>query len=204
MTGNQGKLLEARHAFSPLGFNVEQLIIESKVPEIIEPQCETLEEVANAKIFQGIDLLKSIGKENDALLVEDSGLFIDTLVGFPGVYSAYVLKTLGCEGILNLMDSHENRNASFRAAACLWDGKQIHQGSGICPGVLVDSIRGSNGFGYDPIFLPFDILAEITKESQFTTNGLTFGEVEMSMKEKFSHRKKALDEVLFSLKNSMI
>ena len=62
MTGNQGKLLEARHTFLPFGFNVEQLIIKSEVPNIIEPQCETLEEVANAKISQGIELLKSIGK----------------------------------------------------------------------------------------------------------------------------------------------
>ncbi len=204
MTGNKGKLSEARHAFSPLGFTVEQLIIDEKTPHIIEPQCETLEEVASAKISQGIELLKSIGKENDALLVEDSGLFIDTLSGFPGVYSAYVLETIGCKGILNIMNSHKNRNASFRAAACLWDGNKIHRGSGICPGILVDSIRGTNGFGYDPIFTPFDIQEESTKETQFTTNGLTFGEVEIDIKETFSHRKKALDEVLFNFKNSMI
>jgi len=204
MTGNQGKLLEAKHAFSKLGYNVEQFTINGKVPEIIEPQCTALDEVANAKISQGIELLKSIGKENDALLVEDSGLFIEELVDFPGVYSSFVLETIGCEGILKLMERNENRNASFRASACLWDGKEIHQGSGICSGILVDSIRGSNGFGYDPIFIPFDILEENSDKVQISTNGLTFGEVEIGVKERFSHRKKALDNLLLSLKSRMI
>lgn len=197
MTSNQGKLLEARHAFSPLGFSVEQFKLEGEVPEIIEPQCDTLEEVANAKMFQGIELLKSIGKENDALLVEDSGLFIDCLDGFPGVYSAYVLEKIGCNGILNLIRSKISRKASFCSSACLWDGKKIHRGRGVCPGELVESIRGTNGFGYDPIFTPIDYLDN-------TTNGLTFGEVEIAEKEIFSHRKKALDEVLISLKNTII
>ncbi|MED5271525.1 MAG: non-canonical purine NTP pyrophosphatase [Candidatus Thermoplasmatota archaeon] len=191
MTGNKGKLLEAKHAFSPLGFNVEQFVINGLIPEIIEPQCDTLEEVAEAKITQGIELLKSIGKENDALLVEDSGFFIEALDGFPGVYSAYVLEKIGCEGILKLINFSESLNASFRASACLWDGKIIHRGSGICPGRLVESIRGENGFGYDPIFTPFDYLNN-------SINGLTFGEVDIGSKEKFSHRKKALDEVLLS------
>jgi|TARA_B100001758_G_scaffold187047_1_gene163859 XTP/dITP diphosphohydrolase len=191
MTGNKGKLIEAQHAFSPFGFNVEQFLIEGKVPEIIEPQCETLDDVADAKISQGIKLLKEIGKENDALLVEDSGLFIDSLGGFPGVYSAYVLDKIGCEGILKLIDN--NTKASFQAAARFWDGKKVHKGSGICPGKIVDSIRGNFGFGYDPIFVPSNYL-------DFSTNNLTFGEVEIAIKENFSHRKKALDGILSSFK----
>ena len=59
---------------------------------------------------------------------------------------------------------------------------------------IVDSIRGNFGFGYDPIFVPSDYLG-------FSTEGLTFGEVEISIKEKFSHRKKALDGILLSFKN---
>ena len=55
MTGNKRKLLEAKHARSPLGFNVEQFVINGLIPEIIEPQCDTLEEVAEAKITQGIE-----------------------------------------------------------------------------------------------------------------------------------------------------
>ena len=197
MTGNQGKLLEAKHAFTPLGFSVKQFKFEGKIPEIIEPQCDTLEEVANAKMAQGIELLKSIGREQDALLVEDSGLFIDSLDGFPGVYSAYVLKKIGCNGILNLLKSKTSRKASFCASACLWDGEKIHRGNGICPGRIVESIRGSNGFGYDPIFVPLDILDN-------STNGLTFGEVKLAVKENYSHRKKALEELLSSFKNTTI
>ena len=193
MTGNKGKLLEAKHAFSPLGFNVEQFLIDGKVPHIIEPQCDTLDEVADSKISQGMKLLKEIGRENDALLVEDSGLFIESLDGFPGVYSAYVLDKIGCEGILKIMNKNV-RKASFQASARFWDGQKVHKGSGICPGKIVVSIRGNFGFGYDPIFVPSDYLG-------FSTDGLTFGEVELAIKEKFSHRKKALDGILLSFKN---
>ena len=195
MTGNKGKLLEAKHVFSPLGFEVEQFKINGEVPEIIEPQCDSLEEVANAKIKQGIKLLQSIGKGKDALLVEDSGLFIDVLGGFPGVYSAFILEKIGCAGILKLLENNENRSASFRASSCLWDGQRIHMGNGICNGVIFDTVCGENGFGYDPIFIPSDFLGNSTGEK-------TFGEVDISIKEKFSHRKKALDEVLLSLKNT--
>ncbi|MBJ99473.1 MAG: non-canonical purine NTP pyrophosphatase [Euryarchaeota archaeon] len=193
MTGNQGKLLEAKHAFSPFGFNVEQFLIDGKVPEIIEPQCETLDDVADAKISQGLQLLKEIGKEKDALLVEDSGLFIESLGGFPGVYSAYVLDKIGCEGILKIMGD-VNRKASFQASARFWDGNKVHKGNGFCPGNIVHSVRGEYGFGYDPIFVPLDFM-------DFSTDGLTFGEVKIDVKENFSHRKKALDEILLSFKN---
>ena len=195
MTGNKGKLLEAKHAFSPLGFNVEQLKINGQIPEIIEPQCETLQEVANAKIRQGIKLLQSIGKEMDALLVEDSGLFIDVLGGFPGVYSAYVLEKIGCGGILQLLKNKKKRSASFQASSCLWDGHRIHVGNGICKGEIIDRECGEHGFGYDPIFVPLDFLGN-------STGGKTFGQVDISIKEIFSHRKKALDKVLASLKNT--
>ena len=56
MTGNEGKLLEAKNAFTPLGYHVEQLKINGEIPEITEPQSNTLEEVAESKINQGIEL----------------------------------------------------------------------------------------------------------------------------------------------------
>ena len=119
MTGNVGKVREAKHALEPLGYNVRQLTVDGL--EIVEPQCDDLEIVARSKLEQARPYLPN---PNDALMVEDAGLFIDKSNGFPGVYSAYVLETLGCDGILNLLEGENERGAQFEAvAAYLLDGK---------------------------------------------------------------------------------
>lgn len=185
MTGNTGKVREAKHALEPLGFKVKQLIVEGV--DIMEPQCEDLETVARSKLKQARHHLPN---PNDALMVEDAGLFVEPLDGFPGVYSAYVLKTLGCDGILKLMEGHERRNAEFQAVAALLLDGSIHISKGICPGTLALNASGMEGFGFDPIFIPHDLERDGAIHS---TNGLTFADVDLSVKEQFSHRRKALD-----------
>ncbi len=185
MTGNTGKVREAKHALEPLGFKVKQLIVEGV--DIMEPQCEDLESVARSKLKQARHHLPN---PNDALMVEDAGLFVEPLDGFPGVYSAYVLKTLGCDGILKLVEGHERRNAEFRAVAALLLDGSIHISKGICPGTLALNASGMEGFGFDPIFIPHDLERDGAIHS---TNGLTFADVDLSVKEQFSHRRKALD-----------
>ena len=96
LTGNAGKLAEAQTLFSPLGWDVQRFEIEGEMPEMIEPQTDNLTTVALAKIAQGVELLASQGRLQESLLVEDSGLFIDALPEFPGVYSAHVLQSIGC------------------------------------------------------------------------------------------------------------
>ena len=112
MTGNVGKVREAKHALEPLGFNVQQLVIEGV--DISEPQCDDLEIVARSKLEQA---RANLPNQNDGLMVEDAGLFVDHLNGFPGVYSAYVLKTIGCDGMLRLMGEEPARGAEFQAVA---------------------------------------------------------------------------------------
>ncbi len=188
MTGNTGKVREAKHALEPLGFKVRQLIVEGV--DIMEPQCEDLESVARSKLKQARHHLPN---PNDALMVEDAGLFVEPLDGFPGVYSAYVLKTLGCDGILKLVEGHERRNAEFQAVAALLLDGSIHISKGICPGTLALNASGMEGFGFDPIFIPHDLERDGAIHS---TNGLTFADVDLSVKEQFSHRRKALDGLL--------
>ena len=72
MTGNAGKVREAKHVLEPLGFNVQQLIIEGV--EISEPQCDDLEIVARSKLEQA---RMHLPNKNDAIMVEDAGLFVD-------------------------------------------------------------------------------------------------------------------------------
>ena len=93
MTSNQGKVDEAREHFSHHGIAVRQFEFEAD-----EPQADNLEVVALSKIEQAIPHLPS---PDDMLLVEDAGLFIDALNGFPGVYSSYVLETLDVHGSID-------------------------------------------------------------------------------------------------------
>ena len=187
MTGNVGKVREAKHALEPLGFEVKQLVVEGV--EISEPQCDDLEIVARSKLQQA---QAHLPHPDDALMVEDAGLFVDALDGFPGVYSAYVLKTLGCNGMLKLMEGN-NRNAEFQAVAALLLEGDVYISRGVCKGVLAAKESGKDGFGFDPIFVPNDIERE---GIIYATNGLTFADVDLSVKEKFSHRRKALDGLL--------
>lgn len=188
MTGNVGKVREAKHALEPLGFEVKQLVVEGL--EISEPQCDDLEVVARSKLQQA---QAHLPHPDDALMVEDAGLFVDALSGFPGVYSAYVLNTLGCDGILKLMGKNDNRTAEFQAVTALLLGDEVHVSRGVCQGVLAANASGNDGFGFDPVFVPNDIERDGTIHS---TNGLTFADVDLNVKEQFSHRRKALDGLL--------
>ena len=188
MTRNVGKVREAKHALEPLGFEVKQLVVEGL--EISEPQCDDLEVVARSKLQQA---QAHLPHPDDALMVEDAGLFVDALSGFPGVYSAYVLNTLGCDGILKLMEKNDNRTAEFQAVTALLLGDEVHVSRGVCQGVLAANASGNDGFGFDPVFVPNDIERDGTIHS---TNGLTFADVDLNVKEQFSHRRKALDGLL--------
>lgn len=205
LTSNAGKLAEATHHFSTLGMTVRAL----KVPEgsIVEPQASTLEEVAEAKIRQALEHLPH---EGAMVLVEDAGLFVDALDGFPGVYSSYVHETVGNAGMLRLLAhllsedparSKRLRSASFQAVAALWDGQEIHVGKGVCKGSIAHDVEGEGGFGYDPIFIPSDLDEEgrpLDPETlgAVSTHGQTFGSVDAEIKHQFSHRRRALDDIV--------
>ena len=179
LTGNAGKLAEAQTLLSPLGWEIQSFEIDGEVPDVIEPQSDNLTTVALAKIAQGVELLASQGRLEESLLVEDSGLFIDALPEFPGVYSAQVLQSIGCEGILRLLDSE--RSAHFLTVAVLWTGEVVEVFIGRCDGEIAMECRGEDGFGYDPIFFPFT-----------DDEDLTFAEMTSEEKSACSHRGRAL------------
>lgn len=138
VTGNRGKFEEA---LGILG-EVEQRNI--GYPEI---QAEALEDVA---VFGIRDVLKRLA---GPVMIEDAGLFIDSLRGFPGVYSAYVFDTIGNDGILKLLDGVKERRATFRSVVAYGEpGMEPVLFSGELEGTIALEPRGSGGFGYDPIF----------------------------------------------------
>ena len=114
-TGNKNKVSEASEALAHVGYEVDQLLIQGQAPELIEPQAEGIEEVAISKIKQARELVIGTDLEDSTILAEDSGLFIDSLRGFPGPYSSYVEGTIGLSGILDLMPSNSGRGAEYKA-----------------------------------------------------------------------------------------
>lgn len=175
ITSNKGKVLEAKTKLSKL--NIEVIQKNLGYPEI---QADTLEEVA---IF-GVDLLKK--RFDNPFILEDAGLFIDAFDGFPGVYSAYVFYRIGCSGILKLMDDKcdKDRKATFKSVYAYCEPKKepvLFLGES--RGKISRKILGSNGFGYDPIFIP-------------DGEKKTFGQMEIEEKNCLSHRSKSLDKFI--------
>jgi len=175
ITSNKGKVLEAKNKFSV--FNIEIAQKNFGYPEI---QAENLEDVAGF----GVKYLQD--KFNEPFILEDAGLFIDVLNGFPGVYSSYVYHTIGCEGILRLLkDFNESkRKAIFRSVFAYKEPKSKPLFFiGECNGKISTKSMGANGFGYDPIFVPGD-------------SNKTFAQMKTDEKNSFSHRGKSLDKLI--------
>lgn len=115
---------------------------------------------------------------NTPLITDDTAFTIDALCGFPGPYAAYVLTTLGNAGILKLMKGVSNRSASFTTAIAFTDGGHVRVFTGSIQGSLTTEPRGTNGFGYDPIFQ--------------LEGGRTLAELTLEEKSGISHRARAL------------
>ena len=167
ITSNPGKAAEYARSFSELGIEMEHL----RLP-YDEVQTSDLREVVD----KGMDEIVSKGVRD--FIVDDSGLFIDSLKGFPGVWSAYAQKTIGNGGILKLMDGIPDRGAEFRCCiGCDIRGERIIV-TGICRGSITLSEKGTEGFGFDPIF---------TRDGK-----RTFAEIPLEEKNEVSHRGNAV------------
>ncbi|MGC8561907.1 MAG: XTP/dITP diphosphatase [Thermoplasmata archaeon] len=165
VTSNRGKYKEYKDMFGQI---VKLELMLMKYPE---EQLETIEKVAERSVYYLSGIIQT------DFFIDDSGLFIDELGGFPGVYSSYVNKTLGNKGILKLMEGKRERSAEFRTCIAYYDGK-LSIFTGAVKGIISKSARGSNGFGFDPIFIPdgYD---------------KTYAEMTLKEKDSISHRFKA-------------
>jgi len=177
ITSNQDKYREVKSFFNEHSLELGWTRV--SLPEL---QADTLEEVVEHSLsqFNGEDVF-----------VEDAGVFIDALGGFPGVYSRYVYDTVGNAGILKLMEGVENRRARFEAVIGFKPagGGDVKLFKGEVRGNVSLSPKGEGGFGYDPIFIPEGFIK-------------TFGEDE-SVKSMVSHRKRAAEKLLQYLKRNL-
>ena len=166
VTGNAGKAAEIA-AFFGGRIDVDHISL-----DIPEHRSNDIAEIAAGKARYAFTHL------NIPVIVDDTGLFIDALEGFPGPYSAYVLNTIGNAGILKLMKGNSCRNARFTTGIAYADEQEIRVFTGILEGMIATAPRGTSGFGYDPIFE--------------TETGKTLAEISLEEKGRISHRGQAL------------
>lgn len=170
-TNNRHKLVEAQSVLKKYDVYLEPVDIKK-----LEIQSTSLDDIAT---YAAIDAYKQFGR---TVVVEDSGLFIEALNGFPGPYSSYVYRTIGLSGVLKLMQGETNRRARFEAVVALAiDEDEVHLFKGVVEGTIAYEIRGNKGFGFDPIFIPVE------------GDGRTFAEMDIDEKNRYSHRGKAFD-----------
>lgn len=165
---NEGKYKEILSILRDSGIDID--FVRFKSTEI---QSEILEDVALEKSKVAYE------KIGQPLIVEDTGLFINSLNGFPGPYSSYVFQTIGNMGILDLLSNKKNRSALFRTVIAYNDGNVKMTFTGETKGVISDRIT-EGGWGYDPIFTP--------EGSSFT-----YGQQGITNKISVSHRTRALN-----------
>ncbi len=166
VTGNEGKVREARE------YLVDLEPVEQVDYDYTEIQSDSLEAIA---AYGSREAFEELGGE-EPVLVDDAGLFVDALAGFPGPYSAYVEDTVGVDRLWRLAKGEENRRARFRTVLAYTDETGTETFSGSVAGTLV-APRGEGGFGYDPIF---------------EYNEQTMAEMSTEEKNAISHRGRAL------------
>ncbi|WP_226673285.1 XTP/dITP diphosphatase [Rossellomorea aquimaris] len=169
-TKNKGKAKEFQHMFAPYGYEVQTLL---DLPHIddVEETGVTFEENAILKA-------ETVAEELGALVIaDDSGLSIDALEGRPGVYSARYAgeeksDEANMEKVLGELESvdESDRTARFYCVlAIAGPDMETKTVTGTCEGMILREKRGTNGFGYDPIFFVPSLdktMAELTQEEK--------------------------------------
>jgi XTP/dITP diphosphohydrolase len=173
-TANVNKFNEARRILG--GYGVAVGMLKLKGDEI---QSDSLQEIAEKSV------LNAYRKSSMPIFVEDAGLFIDTLSGFPGPYAAYAYKTIHNSGILKLMEGVADRRGTFRSVISYCDETTLctpisFQGESKGEITIVErKVQGKSGFGFDPIFQP-------------AGSSKTFAEMTINEKNGYSHRADAI------------
>ena len=182
-TSNIHKFQEAKSILGSYGIAVGMLKLKGD-----EIQSESLKEIAqrsvqNAYKFSGLPIF-----------VEDAGLFIEVLKGFPGPYAAYVYQTISNGGILKLLENQKSRKAQFQSVIAYSDENNQDKPLFFCgesTGIITEREcveQGKSGFGFDPIFQP-------------TGSFKTFAEMSIEEKNGYSHRAMAVHKFAEWYKN---
>ncbi len=169
VTSNVHKFDEARLVLAEYG--IATALLRVKTPEI---QDDNVEKIAKTSAEEAAK------KCNLPIIVEDTGLFIEALEGFPGPYSSYIFRKVGTAGILKLMEDIEERDAYFHSVIAFCEEDLLKCFHGRVEGMISKEERGKYGFGFDPLFM------------SLRGEGKTFAEMRKREKNLYSHRAEAL------------
>lgn len=165
-TGNLHKLQEVQAILRDYPLLVAQRDLKGR-----EIQSDDLAEIATASVRWAVT------QSGCPTFVEDAGLFVATLRGFPGAFTSYAYRTLGLQGLLKLLSGEPDRRAVFKSVVAYCAARhQPRCFTGEVHGTIALHPRGVHGFGFDPIFEPSD------------GGGKTFGELDDDEKNRYSHR----------------
>jgi len=173
-TGNFHKFDEARRKLAEYSISAGMLRVKN-----VEIQSDSLMEIAKTSVVDAFN------RCHLPVIVEDAGLFVDSLKGFPGPYAAYAYKTISNPGLLKLMENVKDRKATFRSVIAFYEGRSTpvcfegEAAGRIASGEIWGNLK--TGFGFDPVFHP--------KGSK-----KTFAEMTIKEKNGFSHRANAIQE----------
>lgn len=187
-TGNQDKVKEIVEILK--NPDIELLTLEDfpGAPEVVEDG-ETLEENAlkKARVIFEFTQLPAVS--------DDTGLEVEYLNGAPGVYSSRYSgeNATYADNVKKLLGALQGvppgkRQARFRCVVALYSENDTRIVEGICEGEITEQSRGNGGFGYDPVFF-------------VPAQGCTFGEMDLNVKNKTSHRAKAFLKLRNLLEN---
>lgn len=193
VTGNDDKWAE----ISSIMTGVDLIRMKADLPEL---QGATVADVALEKCIAAAKLVDHT--HADFVVIEDTGLCFDALGGrLPGPYIKWFVKDLGPSGIARILDGYNTREATavcvYAMCPCKPHGVEVSRNDirifeGAVRGLITTAPRTRcSTFGWDPIFQPRDQLHYI--DNQHTMPLLTYGEMDPSVKNSLSHRKKALD-----------
>ena len=179
VTGNKNKLQE-----------IQQLLFSFKIISLHDLNFfDDIPETENT--IEGNAILKANfinNKFNIDCFSDDTGLFIDSLDGLPGVKSArFAGENSNSEEnislVLKSLENKKSRSATFKTVICLIINNRKHFFEGSVPGTITEQKSGESGFGYDPIFIPFGY-------------NKTFSEMTIEEKNLISHRSKAVQKLI--------
>lgn len=192
-TSNPGKVKEFANQLGSDFYEIKSLS-DIGFNEKIEETGSSFQENASIKANAVCEFLEKKGIVA-TVIADDSGLEVEALDGAPGVYSARYAgddasDQENYELLLSRLKGNLNRNARFACVLCV---QKVNESpiyfEGECKGIIIETPRGSEGFGYDPIFIP-------------ESNDRTFAEMTIAEKKALSHRGHAIKKLIEALKLS--
>lgn len=168
VSSNEGKIREAEKNLG-IPLHIAKL-------DLDEIQSLQLEDIVKHKAEQAYSML------HQPVIVDDVGLFVTAWNGFPGPFIKFVLKSGGNSLFLRMLGQETDRRVDITCTIGFHDGEQVHTFTGKLPGSISHEEKGTDGWGFDPIFIPGG-------------SSQTFAQMGQEQKNKLSHRSLALQQL---------